>query len=140
MAHQHPRILYALHRLNDLQVKRPPAWVMELTQSERELAIEQARTGIPHSILSHHELLFSRGNRSLAKVLHGACGACHMKLPAGHQPPASPMSRVDVCDNCGVFLVWPEVERAGAVPATSVAPTKRRKGTSHRKSNKQPSP
>ena len=109
------RIVRALGRLNDLQAKRACGWVLGLTESERELAIEQARTGIPHSILVHHDELVGRGVRSLAEVKRGACGACGKRLPACHGDAGEPWGGLDVCDRCGVFLVRPapETGRAG---------------------------
>lgn len=112
------RIVRALKRLNDLQAKPPPPWVDGLTGSELEMAVEHARTGIPHSILVHHDDHVSHGRRSLSEVRRGGCGSCGMKLRADHRARPDPRGGLHVCERCGVFLVWPENE-------TTTAPERR---------------
>lgn len=104
------RCLRGLRRLNELQCKPRALWVTFLTEREREIAIEQAREGLPTYLLGHHDRLVARGKRSLATVRNGVCGGCHIRLPIGHQHPSARGEDLDVCDNCGVFLEWEKPE------------------------------
>lgn len=97
----------ALIRLNQLEGPDQEAWALQLTKAEFQRAREQARKGVPTYVLGHHDRLIARNKRSVAVVRHGVCSACHMKLPSGHRR-RSRAKDLDVCDHCGVFLVWEE--------------------------------
>lgn len=115
--------LRGLRRLNELEGPKPAPWVEYLTEGERRLAIAEARRGLPTYLLGHHDRLVARGKRSLAVVRRGVCGACHIRLPLGHQHPAARGGDLDVCDNCGVFLEWDLSEEVA--PAVSVEKARR---------------
>lgn len=123
-------LLRGLRRLNELQARPLAPWAASLTERERDLAVEQARLGLPTYLLGHHDRLVARGKRSLAVVRNGVCGACHIRLPLGHQHPAARGGDLDVCDNCGVFLEWEVCE----VPVEVVKPAAKRGRPSHKSS------
>jgi hypothetical protein len=102
------KCLRGLRRLNELEGPNPAIWVECLTPRERAVALAEARRGLPSQVLGHHERLVARRKRSLAVVRNGVCGACHIRLPLGHQHPSFRGGDLDVCDNCGVFLEWEE--------------------------------
>jgi hypothetical protein len=80
-----------------------------------ELAVEVeqragAATGVPDELLAEYERLRSRlGGIGAARLEHGTCMGCRMKLPATeidrikHQPPDALVH----CDQCGRILVRP---------------------------------
>ena len=102
-------ILDALRELNRVQI-RPPATFRKLSQRAQTRQIEALRQDLPTAILGHHDRRIQTGQKSLVAVRRGICGACHLKLPRGHKTSASTEMDLDVCDNCGVFLDWSEVE------------------------------
>ena len=86
------------------------------TEIDAEIAREEAaRTGaaatVPADLLSEYERLRARlGGIGAARLEHGTCMGCRMKLPATeldrikHQPPDALVH----CDQCGRILVRPD--------------------------------
>lgn len=76
--------------------------------AEKEAAREKIAAAIPPQLLSLYESLRTKlGGVGAARLEAGACGGCHMKLPATeldaikHQAPEA----VVRCDQCGRILV-----------------------------------
>jgi len=116
-------IAKTLRRLNDLEAKPPAGWVKVLSPSERRLAVRLCREVLPTSLLKHHDHLIAKGRRSLAGVVRGVCGGCHLRLPTGHQRRRAAAGSLDVCDYCGVFLEWlPEPAAPAGEGGNGIAP------------------
>lgn len=101
-------LVNALRRLNEMQFGRLRGWGQALTARERAIAVQLSREALPDGVWTHHERLATRGKRSLAPVKNRVCGACHIQLPSGHRHPSTRGGDLDVCENCGVFLEWPD--------------------------------
>lgn len=73
--------------------------------------IDGVRGSIPENLLRHFDRLSEHGKQPLAEMSpSGACGSCHLKLPAGdvlRVRRASEASKVIVCPFCGCFLYAP---------------------------------
>ena len=76
--------------------------------AREEAARAQAASGVPADLLAAYEKLRTRlGGTSAAKLEHGTCMGCHMKLPPTeldrlrHQPPDALVH----CEQCGRILV-----------------------------------
>jgi hypothetical protein len=116
-----PRIIRALQRLNDLEALPAAAWVAGLSPVERELAVEQARLGVPSSILAHHDRLVADGRRSLAALAGGRCGCCGKRLRACRGVEGTGPALLEVCEACGVFLVGNGRRTSGGVEPNPAA-------------------
>ncbi len=130
-------LITSLRRLNELQCKPHAPWVSMLSDGERSLAIEQARRGVPTSILGHHDRMVQRGKRSLAIVQNGVCGACHLKLPIGRRKRMADGHVLDVCDHCGVFLEWTESPASSTTAVQSPSGEKPKRKSSRKKAQRE---
>lgn len=126
-------------RLRQLaQLEKAQRRIKEKSEASKTLAaeIESLRDLLPTSILTHHDSFKARAKLSIAPVVRGICGACHLALPRGR---VADLLRVPddlrVCDNCGAFI-YPAEEpppqaEAGSPkelpPAKKASPTKRSK-------------
>ena len=79
--------------------------------AEEESARAAAAANVPAELLSEYERLRTRlGGIGAARLEHGTCMGCRMKLPATeldrikHQPPDALVH----CDQCGRILVRPD--------------------------------
>ncbi|MBP1589797.1 MAG: hypothetical protein ILO10_06345 [Kiritimatiellae bacterium] len=81
-----------------------------------ELAALEARRaeavkGIPGAILARYDRLFGRyGDAAIARVEHGTCGCCHMKLAPAQVVAAHKHDTVTSCDFCGRMLFAEQAE------------------------------
>lgn len=63
--------------------------------------------GIPSDLLGRYERLRqSKGERAIVGVEHGACGGCHMKLPAQIVVMCRGEQEIVQCPNCGRILYY----------------------------------
>ena len=76
------------------------------------------RGQIPLPILVHHDRLRVRGKKGLVPVRNQVCTGCHMSVPIGAITVLMRGDDVQLCENCGRYLYWPEP----ASPATALAP------------------
>lgn len=65
----------------------------------------EAVKGIPAPILARYEKMFARhGDAAIARVEHGTCGCCHMKLSPSQIVCARKHDSIATCDFCGRML------------------------------------
>jgi hypothetical protein len=105
--HDLSELLAALKKLNELQCPPRAEWTKAYSPDERRVLMDSLRAQLPTSLLGHHDRSVARGRRSLTQVQNGVCGACHLRLPRDHFRPNTGHD-LDVCDNCGIFLEWPQ--------------------------------
>lgn len=94
-------------------------------QSAQANEIAGLRARVPAPVLAHFDRLIKQGRKGVAEVHHGVCGACHLKLPGFMIVPRVGHDDLQLCDNCGAYLVFVP-EAAEAMPPLVRAPQKRR--------------
>ncbi len=97
------RVTDSLKRLCDLE-RGKGSLVAFLSESEKLHEISRLRSIIPAFILGHHDRKIQMGKASIASVVNGVCGACHLRLPTGHAARLQSSQDLEVCDNCGTFI------------------------------------
>ena len=64
-------------------------------------------SGVEESVrLRYERLLKSRGDNVVVGINHGACGGCHMKLPAQILVNCKSQKEIVLCGNCGRILYY----------------------------------
>ena len=56
--------------------------------------------------ITDERLLKSKGDNVVVGVDHGACGGCHMKLPAQILVSCQAQKEIVACNNCGRILYY----------------------------------
>lgn len=85
----------------------------EARSAEREGRLEgllkrraEQAVGIPATVLTRYNRLFARhGDAAIARIEHGTCGSCHMKLSPAQIVAARKADAIATCDFCGRMLV-----------------------------------
>lgn len=67
--------------------------------------VTQLRGEVPGALLAHFDRLVLRGKRAVAKVRHGVCGECHMRLPSGVAASLAQAEDVVLCETCSCYLL-----------------------------------
>jgi predicted nucleic acid-binding Zn-ribbon protein len=92
--------------------------LLESEQNESDEAslrsqIDEVRSLVPENLLRHFDRLYEHGKSPLTEISpSGACGSCHLKLPAGDAlrvRRSSETDKVAVCPFCGCLLYEPRV-------------------------------
>lgn len=73
--------------------------------SEQQAARVALREKTPAPILAHFDRLLACGRTGAAMVRHGVCGGCHMKVPIGMAASLAKPNDLNLCENCGCYLV-----------------------------------
>jgi len=78
---------------------------MAALRSERQTLV----VGIPADWLARYEKIFQRrqGDHAIARIEHGACGGCHMKLPPQVVHDTKKSLSIMHCSFCGRMLYLP---------------------------------
>jgi len=78
---------------------------MAALRSERQTLV----VGIPADWLARYEKIFQRrqGDNAIARIEHGACGGCHMKLPPQVVHDTKKSLSIMHCSFCGRMLYLP---------------------------------
>lgn len=79
-------------------------------QSGTKAGIEKLRTQVPAPVLDHFDRLIAQGRKGVAEVNHGVCGGCHLRLPAAMVVPSAEHDDLEICENCGAYLIFPTTE------------------------------
>jgi len=78
--------------------------------------IGSIRALLPTAILRHHDSRILRGQKSLAPVIAGVCGACHLAIPSGRLADLRRIHNdLNVCDHCNAFIYLEEETTAPSV-------------------------
>ncbi|MFI5335590.1 MAG: hypothetical protein ACHQ5A_02320 [Opitutales bacterium] len=78
--------------------------------------ITELRNRVPAPVLAHFDRLLAQGKTGVAEVRHGVCGACHLRLPAAVTSRGADHEDLQLCENCGAYLVFPGEEEPVAKP------------------------
>ncbi len=87
-------------------------------------SITELRARVPAPVLAHFDRLVALGRKGVAEVRNGICSACHLRLPAATTAPGSNHDDLQLCENCGAYLIFPPAEEAVVAP---VAPRRHRR-------------
>ncbi len=72
-----------------------------------QTAREQAATGVDEDLLARYERLKkSKGATVVVGIDHGACGGCHMRVPAQIIVSCRAAQEIVTCPNCGRILYY----------------------------------
>jgi predicted nucleic acid-binding Zn-ribbon protein len=113
----------------------------EGTTAGKSLAkeIESLRDLLPTSILAHHDSFTARGKLSIAPVIRGICGACHLALPRGRVAELLGVpDDLRVCDHCGVFIYLGEEQPPPADAALAKALAGKKKAMPSKRARRRP--
>jgi predicted nucleic acid-binding Zn-ribbon protein len=91
--------------------------------SKVEAAISALRLKIPPPILGHYDRLTARGKTGVAIVRHQVCTGCHMRIPLGSIITLMHEEDVQMCGNCGRYLVVPPEAGNEAIEVPEVVAT-----------------
>jgi predicted nucleic acid-binding Zn-ribbon protein len=86
--------------------------------------VEKLRARVPAVVLAHFDRLIAQGRKGVAEVNHGVCGACHLRLPAAVVVPSAAHEDLELCENCGAYLIFPAPDVVAEKPAAK--PRRRR--------------
>ncbi len=87
--------------------------------------IDKLRSQVPAPVLDHFDRMTAQGRKGVAQVNHGVCGACHLRLPVATVMPGAEHEDLEICENCGAYLIFPTEETPVAAPVVR----KRRRAT-----------
>jgi predicted nucleic acid-binding Zn-ribbon protein len=97
------------------------------SDSTVKAGIAALRQKIPTPILEHYVRLTARGKKGVAIVRNQVCTGCHMRIPIGAIITLMHEEDIQVCGNCGRYLVLPpeaQHEALEAAPEVSAPKTK----------------
>jgi hypothetical protein len=105
------RRLAQLNRIQD-QLENYHRWGDKCASDDA--IIESLRANISPMVLVHHDVLRSRGKKSIAEVHNGVCSGCHMSLPISTVAALKHQVELIKCTNCGryIFLAADEAKSA----------------------------
>jgi len=86
--------------------------------------IDKLRAPVPVVVLAHFDRMIAQGRKGVAEVHHGVCGACHLRLPAAVVVPSAGHEDLELCENCGAYLIFSAPDAAVEKPAAK--PRRRR--------------
>lgn len=72
---------------------------------EKHGELKKLREGIPAQMLSHADRMFSREKKAVSLIDHGVCTACRMGLPTGTVLKVRQGMDIQICGNCGRYLL-----------------------------------
>lgn len=84
--------------------------------------IEALRAKVPAPILAHFDRLVKQGKKGVAEARNGVCTGCYLRLPAAVAARGATHKDLELCENCGAYLAFPE---AAAAPAEEARPRRR---------------
>lgn len=127
------------------QSKKIARWLRELSELDRNSHSRTAQTRdgataeritalrelIPTSMLRHYDHLKSRGKRSVAPIIRGVCGSCHLAFPSGVLANLRRTKEMlNVCINCGAFVYLDEEELTNGTVSPSPKKIQAKRGNS----------
>lgn len=96
-----------IERLLELQISLQSAGPRTPDRTKRE---QELRASVSPSILDYFDRRIKSCGRAVARVEHGVCGACHMRLPLSVAAALAQVDNVVLCETCGCFLVLSQHE------------------------------
>jgi len=120
------KITEILFRLQTLQLRIEPMTL------DAESEILKLRAEIPEKMLERFDRFIVRGKKAVARVRHGVCGECHLRVTLGTLVGLAHPAETHLCDNCGRYLHLSETESAAPIalpplPMPQLAAKKSRK-------------
>jgi hypothetical protein len=115
--------------LSLLELQRLEMEVKRLSAADKE-TITGLRGKIPEPILGHYDRMRLRGKQAVSFVRHRVCSGCHMSVPIGTITVLMRGEDIQLCGNCGRYLLLEVTPPPSAEPTASEAkpgPKKRRK-------------
>jgi hypothetical protein len=82
-------------------------------------SLADLRASVPPPMLAHFDRLAALGRPGVAEVRQGVCGACHLRLPAALTAGGDPGDDLQLCENCGAYLIFPAPEVTSGIPAAA---------------------
>jgi len=79
--------------------------------------IAEMRASVPAPVLAHFDRLVALDRKGIAEVRNGVCGSCHLRLPASMTAGGSPHDDLELCENCGAYLMFPAPEETAVAPS-----------------------
>lgn len=71
---------------------------------EQREQIAKLRAEIPEPVAAHFFRQIANGQKGIAFVRHGVCGACHLRLSHGLVQMLARSNELMVCESCGAFV------------------------------------
>ena len=84
---------------------------------DAEPSIATLRASVPAPVLAHFDRLAALDRLGVAEVRNGVCGGCHLRLPAAVTAGRADDDDLQLCENCGAYLMFPTEEAPAAVPS-----------------------
>ncbi len=106
--HTSQTVLSSIIALNRLEEELKALGAYSKKRSELEKTINRLRPKIPHTVLSHHDRIRTKGRRSIAPVQDWICHGCYITIPIGLRQPLSLANDLFVCENCGSYIYLPD--------------------------------
>ncbi len=91
-----------IERLLELQIVIQASGPQTPARTNRE---KELREAVQPSLLSYFDRQLKGRGRAVAKVEHGVCGACHMRLPLSVNAALAREDNVVLCETCGCYLL-----------------------------------
>lgn len=98
-----------IEHLLELQVLIQSTGPQTPERTNREKAL---RGSVPQSMVGYFDRQIKNRGRAVARVEHGVCGACHMRLPLSVAAGLAQADNVVLCETCGCYLTLPDKEDA----------------------------
>lgn len=89
-----------------------------------ETQVAELRGLIPQPILGHYDRLRVRGKKGVATIRNQVCSGCHMQIPIGTITVIMREDDIQLCENCGRYLIVPDQSKSAPVvePVAAVSP------------------
>jgi len=114
-------LLNNLTRLQEIEMLARP-------NAEARTERDKLRQAIPEPMLAHYDRLMARRKKGIVVVRNNTCTGCHLRLPMGVIMTLKQAEDVQLCENCGRYLLLPEEPE----PPAPVARRKRTPGAPRR--------
>lgn len=117
------RALQDLHKVEDE--------ISELKNKELKPELkaqhEALRAKILPAVLGHHDRMRLRGKKSVAIVRNGVCTGCHIMVAVGALNILRRGEDIQLCGNCGRYLVLEEQAPAAPAPEVEAKPARKKR-------------
>ena len=102
-------IMEALLKLQEAQIRA------ELKPGEENSTTRKWRQAVPKPVQGHFDRLRSRGKKGIAVIRNGTCTGCYIKAALGVMLTLRNETDIQLCGNCGRYLLLPAEEVIGTV-------------------------
>ena len=100
-------IMEALLKLQEAQIRA------ELKPGEENSTTRKWRKAVPKPVQGHFDRLRSRGKKGIAVIRNGTCTGCYIKVALGVMLTLRNETDIQLCGNCGRYLLLPAEEVIG---------------------------